>query len=266
MPYELAGDHGRQRGPQIPIVQTFNEADWRRLSINGNIGRTESVRFDADNPIETLPILEIRADDQAAREMTLTLQKFEPGPQLVAGNLEQFGQPYFARVEWGAGGFNNQAEVDFINGMTLRVNASYLRVVAHKDVVGAHGVGEQRLGAFVTPGHGRGGLAPQKSMAWSAAANSESARIPIPNFAYQFYLLAHRTGVAVPHAAPTGEVFVRRGNGNIEAKYDFDVGPVSNTAQVQLAMKIPNCGRFVSIFNEDAANAWSGWFVFDLAL
>ena len=65
--------------------------------------------------------------------------------------------PAIARIEWGIGGLQSVAEVDFSNGVVINLTASFVRITGWIDLQGrAYVVGAAIvLGAFVGPGYPR---------------------------------------------------------------------------------------------------------------
>lgn len=258
-----------------PVI-TVSEASWKKLCLLGNIGRTFEIRFDPDEDPVTLPILEFRSDDDTVRELTVTLQKFEPfwpGPSAASPAFE--GQAYFARIEWGIGGFNNQADVDFVTGATLNLSASFVRIIAMPVLkYPAATAGIQKFGAFVSPGHRRGGRAPQSTVYLSSVtpvfgdsivvAGATSFAYAIPNYAYQGFLCVGRHPIGFAAVPPVGEVrFLDHGEFRI-ADYVFGAAG-DNFARVTEPMRFPNNTRLVRFVNNTAVDLRTA-IVFDLDL
>lgn len=108
------------------------------LDGRGNVGRSETtVSPDALTPAPTVTLVDLNAEDAASRMVTAYLGS----PQIENFNVEkpvEFGLlagiiPAIAIVEWGSGGHQHSAEVDFGVGCALSLACSYLRVKGRLD-------------------------------------------------------------------------------------------------------------------------------------
>lgn len=159
------------------------------LDAGFNNGRSVTVTATGLNTeVNTTPLAELKGDDEVARSVALTLQT-ETIKAIAISDI-------FAKVEWGSGGFQSQAEVDILRGAVLNLNCSWLRVTAALegqigDVV--------KFGAFAAYGNRAAGANPNQrtihrdiggvSLPTLAPATA-SGQIRIPDFANKVQLAA----------------------------------------------------------------------------
>lgn len=218
---------------------------WGRLCRGGALGKKASLVYDADATVPhlSLPILQLNGDDADAQQVVVTLstpgvvaQPFtsllrfnaqnlsgsQDNAQVTTGNFPGDGAPISwppieAVIEWGVGGHSSKAVVDFVNGATVGLTASWLRVSAvvtnDPGVSGTRGVYE--IAAFVGPGYARGGAQRTKYMD-SVNAGAESARFPVPSFAKRAYVVGRVEGATPPVTAATLRLWQSpSGTGNV---------------------------------------------------
>ena len=160
---------------------------WERLSQGQALGKriviaVPNLPFGAQRP-GTVDMLQIKGEDRDACQIAITLIPpkarvqpefpggvFPPDVQTVAGTRSPasmfasppaggvyFAPPAVALIQWGIGGVQSEAEVDFSNGAVVNVTASFVRVGAFIDLPAESfpvGVAVE-LGAFVGPGYPR---------------------------------------------------------------------------------------------------------------
>lgn len=187
---------------------------WGRLSRGGALGKTANLRFVGTTEGEqaaVVPILEIQGDDADAQQVLVTLIGPRVVPQAISSvinplnatgeqdNAEIQSRPTFpgelapiewppieAIIEWGVGGTSAVAEIDFLNGQTVSLICSFLRIRAAvvagavPDISGTSAV--YTLSAFVGPGFGRTN-AHKTVYVGSVAAGAESSVFAVPPFA-----------------------------------------------------------------------------------
>lgn len=109
----------------------------------------------------------------------------------------------FASIEWGCGGASNVAEVDFNNGVTVDLTASFVRVKAAFDVFPSAEYGDPsfvhpyRLSAFIGPGYPRGSYPATRTLIGDVLNDgAESAAYAIPRFSRRAFVFAP-TGLGV---------------------------------------------------------------------
>lgn len=199
---------------------------WGRLCRGGALGKKAQLVYDAADPAaqrSQTSILQVAGDDADAQQVVVTLsspgvvalpfsQLLRSAPGNLSGSQDNLqvttanfpGEsapiawpPLEAIIEWGVGGHNSRASVDFVNGATVGLVASWLRVsaavVGDAGVVGTSAVYE--LAAFVGPGYARGGA--QRTVYMDAiAAGAEGPRVPVPRFARTAYVVGRVEGAA----------------------------------------------------------------------
>lgn len=171
--------------------------------------------------------------------------------------------PLEAKVEWGVHGAASQAIVDYINGVTFSVVASYLRVTALTtqtlDNNGVDGTSAAYyLASFVGPGWARGN-AQRTIYVGDVTDQSESARYPIPAFARRAWMFGNDQSSNPPLlTAGTLRLWQSPQGATCVANY-FQNGnqPVS--------FEIPNAAQYFSVVNGSGAVIRPG-VVFELAL
>jgi len=193
-----------------------------RLAFGGALGQRSILRYDAtksgdqSSPVD---ILTIQGDDLDALQLNVTLGAPQVVPvafadlsavadqdvRMTQDNFEVKGSgnfpgtvhpiewpPFEAIIEWGVGGANFRAFCDFVNGQTVNLTASWLRVygaVAIQEGAGISGTSAAyALSAFVGPGWTRSNA--QKTVyAGSIDAATEGNPFPVPPFAKKAYLI-----------------------------------------------------------------------------
>lgn len=189
---------------------------WGRLSRNGALGKKINLVYRAaqeGEQVSRVPILEIQGDDADAQQVVVTLNSPRVIPtalsELLLRNVqnrsgEQDNEeiqsratfpgevgpiewpPLEALIEWGVGGAQAQASLDFINGQTVSLVCSFLRIsaaaVAGADIgiIGTSAI--YTLSAFVGPGYGRTN-AHKTTYVGNLTTGTESAVFAIPPFA-----------------------------------------------------------------------------------
>lgn len=171
---------------------------------------------DASIPVN---ILELVAPDRNALDLCITLRNpqnvgLDGGnlpPEQAQGNIQQLtgetdsdtadfginvsgpsgiGCPHnpVAFIEWGIGGVQANAEVDFVNGTTINVRASFLRVSAFLEIFDTNFSWLTALSAFVGPQIGANNVAQRTftlpQTLTPLAADTMSG--PVPRFAREF--------------------------------------------------------------------------------
>lgn len=232
-------------------VKTHKETIWESLAAGGNIGRTVEVEsgggMSALPPVT--PILSIQTHDSAAQTLTVELQRFEnipfaspqkPGiPELLTALP---GATFFARIQWGVGGFVKTAFVDFGAGKVFNLNASFVRIDAIP-IPESTVAGTIRLGASISPGNHGGGGGPQLTMfPGSVPDGTISGKLPIPPFAYRLYMLSN-------NAQQVSRVSFWDRNLVLISEIDTDNLSQSNRYKADDGMIIPNNARAFSVEN-----------------
>lgn len=149
-------------------------------------------------PLQTL--IDLSANPDQAEMLTVALfLEFTPPPN--DSNPERGRIRYVssldaldagvAVIQWGTGGVQQEAEVDFLDGMTFALCASYLRVSAGREYL-TNAVGsEMTLGASAGYGAVAGAnIRPQRTRYVNVAIATMSIRtVPVPPYARSFKVM-----------------------------------------------------------------------------
>lgn len=229
---------------------------------SNNLGRSETVVSpDAATPAPTVTLINASASDRSSRCVVVTLDT----PELENRDLASFdvvgARPFaIAIVEWGSGGHQNIAEIDYARGAQFTVEASALRVKARLDPLVNGGISTIPIKVAATLGYGtrpgplRGPARTIPATPVPVLAGTTSNFATIPRYARSGTLLV--TPLAIP--AETYRVDIRDFTGALIAQF---VG----TANDLWRIPVPN-GAFVwSVFNGGAAPA-TFRMMWDLAL
>lgn len=200
------------RGEARPGMSPFG-----RLAKGQPLGKSSILPYDASlDRIQpaAVPILQVEGDDLDASQLCITLAppRVIPLPFIEVSELDiqnQTGEqdnseitadnfpgdiapiqwpPLEAVIEWGIRGASSRAIVDYVNGVTVNVIASYLRVYA--TVTQSEASGEitgtsalYYLTAFVGPGWTKTGTAKRTIYIGTIAQNAASLVFDVPRFA-----------------------------------------------------------------------------------
>lgn len=220
-----------------------------------NNGRSATVTATGVNTeVSTTPLVELKGDDEVARAIALTLQT-ETISAIAISDI-------FAKIEWGSGGFQSQAEVDLLRGIVLNINCSWLRVTAALegqvgDVV--------KFGAFAAYGNrAAGAYNNQRTISRDVDGNSlanlapatAGPQIRIPNFANVVQLAA-----ATPIGATDNSSYSLRftdGAGGVFHEAWFIRGAASNSGY-KSSIPIPwaSAVTHMQIINREAGGGQS---------
>lgn len=165
---------------------------------SGAQGRTKNVgRDEVVAPGQNRTLVEILGDDSCALLLTGTLDGPRPdGPAFGALQVPRAT----AIIEWGNGGLQSQAEIDFIRGCTFSVGCSFLRIIGHngEDAADADS-GDERLGAFVSylPRVGTPAFSPQLTIRTGPLVALASTTIAVPSFATDLWVYAVPVSVSL---------------------------------------------------------------------
>ena len=219
-----------RRGEDRPALSA-----WGRLAQGGALGKKVNVAFDqATGGIQSSPVtvLNVQGDDADAQQVVVTLARPRVVPQAFAPDLlvdvqglsgSQDNQeiqsrptfpgtgtpilwpPFVGIVQWGTGGTFDAVEVDMLNGASVSVVASFIRVLAAVDVRG--GVtgtsAVYTLAAFVGPGLTTRPGAQRTVYVGVVAAATESAVTAVPPFARYATVVADDPAAAPATTAAT---------------------------------------------------------------
>lgn len=194
-----------------------------RLSNGKTVGKRAPILISNvkdDTALSPTNLLEVSGPDDAAMPMVLTLSppKFlkeasisgfpNINPQSVNGfqwvDASSAAFPVVdtaALIEWGTGGVNHSAEVDFGTGAMINLHASYVRVRAKATQIGggANTGAVYELGAFLSPGEGKSyhpATLTRNFPAGLAIAANTGAMV-IPNFARSISMVCQTTSLQI---------------------------------------------------------------------
>jgi hypothetical protein len=224
--------HGYQQRPgeDRPALSA-----WARLARGGALGKSANLIFNAGRvgpQPSPVSILQIEGDDADAQQLVVTLgqpmvvpEAFTTGLEFNLQNLTTTKDnrqiqdqvnfpglltriqwpPAVAVIEWGVGGSSNAAEVDFVNGATVAVVATYLRIKGAFDERLGSGVSgtsaAYTLFAQVGPGLART-RAQRTIYAGRIPSLTEGAVFSVPKFAKRAYVVGCDEAAA-PNTAMT---------------------------------------------------------------
>lgn len=133
------------RGPQYSMPPSSSSgANKSDLLDSGNAGRSVEIAVDptsattpaslaavpiaVGSPIGKASLLNLSGDDSSSRVVSVTLVDATPLVPSPVAPAPAFANRATALVEWGVGGVQDNALVDFINGTTFSIEGSFLRV------------------------------------------------------------------------------------------------------------------------------------------
>lgn len=169
--------------------------DARALLDRGNVGRSEPV---AGFPAAPVTLINVEGADDKGAMVTVYLDPpiLENRDEGTIDTIPLAVPVGVAIVQWGNGGFQHEAEVDFARGCAFSLACSYLRVIARVDGTSV----TIRLGATVAYGTRPGPLrGPSRTIPFTPdpiPVGGASDRALIPPFARSGTVLV--TPVAVP--------------------------------------------------------------------
>lgn len=288
--------------PMRPGEQLPARPGWPRLARAGGIGKSGVLIYNAsDDGLQNAPVPLISIGDQRGanaptdedaspiivtlappRVIPIAYADLTPNGQNQsgeynnigmrdAGNFPGTGGPIVwplleAIIEWGTGGIASEARVDFSNGLTVNLSASWLRVhaaavpSARSGVVGTSAA--YWLAAFVSPGWTQPGRAQKTVCVGALDVNEESGVFSVPRFAKRAYLVAADAG-ATPQVTVGTLRFWRSPDGQVGGNCagNFFV----SGAQPQ-AFEIPNAGLYFSVLSGTPGTDVPFSVIFDLAI
>lgn len=264
-----------------------------RLAKQCALGKSTVLRYLASlsDEVQTADndILRIEGDDLDACQLIVTLDRprvqsvafddiniaYGSNPTAADSNFDITGNfpgtaapivfpPFVALVKWGVRGWQNEAVVDFDNGVAFSVCASYLDVlpmVTQGDDVGVAGTSAvYQLAGSVGPGWTKGN-AKRTVFMGAVTANTESSVFPVPAYAARIVPVG-QINTLVP-AIPAG--FIRfwqspngQASGTCVATYYF-------SGNQPVSFDVPAGGMYYSIYNQAGVNM-NVAAVFELAL
>lgn len=171
--------------------------------------------------------------------------------------------PLEAIVEWGTGGTSARAVIDYVNGVTFSVVASFLRVFAivtqSSALIGGTSAAYV-LSAFAGPGFSRS-TAQRSVHLGTVVSGVESGVFAIPRFARRAYLVGGTNGTP----PVTTAAFVRFWQSQDGEPGGNNVGDIFVSGNQPQAFDIPSGAMYFSVFSESGSNQQVA-VIFELAL
>jgi hypothetical protein len=262
-----------------------------RLAMGQNLGVSSTLIYDhrvPDVQMAKTDMIVIEGDDLDASQLSLVLHPPRVVPLPFVSVLNALDQnnltgeqtnreitacnfpgtcepirwpPLEASVEFGVGGVNTKVIVDYLNGVTLSVIASYLRVKALVTQSNCHDIfgtsALYRLAAHVGPGFAES-HAQRTIFVGEVKDHHDSCVLDVPEFAKIAVLIGCRHG----HKTPTLTIgwirFWQDPNG-CHCVGDFFV------SDHQDRVEVPNAAQYFSVFNE-SGHKMKMSVIFELAL
>lgn len=264
-------------GEDRPALSAF-----ARFSRGGALGKKAVIPFNAGGDRKQrspVPILQCEGDDADAQQLTITLspplvvpQPFEEtlaraNAQNVTGEQNNFqvqSRPVFpgllvpiqwppieAIIEWGVGGTSNKVAVDFVNGSTVNVVASWIRVfgaiISGEDIDITGTSAAYVLSAFIGPGWPRPGTAQKTSYVGSVDSLAESDVFAVPLFAKSATVVGCDPAVAPGISVTVATLrFWQSPDGVVSGN---NVGNFVISGNQPLPFDIPNGAAYASVVN-----------------
>ena len=266
---------------------------WARLCEGQAIGKKSVLLYSGGDEVRQrapVPMLQIDGDDADATQMVITLapptviplpfvdvsgafaNQNVTGEQSnlqirTRGNFPGTGAPIQwppleAIIEWGTGGTSARASVDFVNGLTLNISASFVRVFAaiassaRSSVIGTSAA--YVLAAFASPGFASADQAQRTIYVGDVDETDESEVFSIPRFAKRAYLIGCDDG-----ATPVLTVGTLRWWQSPDGTNN--VGNLFVTGNQPQAFDVPNAAQYFSVISGMSGTHLFA-VVFDLAL
>lgn len=264
-----------RRGEDRPGLST-----WGRLAKGGSLGKSSVLVYDGTNnadQVAAVQVLQLEGDDLDALQLCITLLPPRVFPisfadlpndpqnlttsadnnEVPASDFPGTGAPinwppFEAVVEWGVGGCRARAFVDYLDGVSFNVIASFVRVYAAITQGPAGGLSNTsaayQLAAFVGPGWARTGTA-QKTIYLGTILNAgASPVIAVPPFARRVTVIGCDT--TTPPNLTAGTIrFSQSPDGN------QNVGNFFFNGNQPLSFPVPNGGQYFFVENTIGVSA-----------
>lgn len=264
---------------------------WGRLCAGGAMGKTTLVPYSAlatKTQPSAFPMLQLQGDDMDATQLVITLappqvialapadvpENIQSAPsggqgndEVTLGNFPGSGAPIQwppleAVVQWGVGGSSTQAVLDYVNGVTFSVTASWVRVLAqisqnhvNGDISGTPA--QYVVGAFVGPGVTFSPNAQRTVYVDSIANNASSLVFEVPRFARRALVVGCDPAAAATTAATLS--FWQSPNAT------HNVGNFFQSGNQPGPFLIPNAAQYFTVTNTSGTDMLMS-VVFELAL
>lgn len=286
---------GRGIPPRIQDRERDLDAGWPRLARGGQaLGKTSNFRYEAladglqmgvecarvegsdldasqicvtlGTPAISLFTLD-QLDEQALSGFGLqdvqgfsTVDEIDPDQVYPGSGSPPSWPPFTAKILWGTGGMQHVAYVDWVQGSTINLTASFASVTPVVMPDGAHQAGQSgiyRLGANIGPGWAPG-VARRSVFIGEILDATQSFVFPVPPFARKVSFASWND--ASPPIIGSGTVrFWQR------STPAHGVGDLSfNTSQNQ-SLDVPNAASYFTVLNQ-SGNALRFAAIFELAI
>ena len=165
--------------------------------------------------------------------------------------------PITAIIEWGLGGTSHVAYVDFVQGATINVTASWVRVhaaVAPDAQYAAGSSGYYELAANVGPGWPKPGIAQRTVFMPAIAPSAESGVFATPPFAHAAIVLSRdpeAVGTGIPELTAA---YLRFWQGPTGVAVGGNVGNYYQSGNQPIDFPVPNAGAYFSVQSQLAAS------------
>ena len=257
-----------RRGEDRPML-----SPWGRFSKQGMPGKSSIIVYNGGNNADQfagVQVLEIQGDDADACQCCITLlpprvipiafADLQTNPQDLTTSADNnevpatdfpgtalpiAWPPFEAVVEWGVGGTRARAFVDYLNGTTFNVIASFVRVYAAVTQGPSAGLANTsaayQLSAFVGPGWTKTGTAQRTVFCGEIASSASGPVVTVPPFARRVTI----AGATLPSNITAAYIeFSQSPDGTNPVGGFFINGNQPNT------FPVPNGGMYFSIFNQ----------------
>jgi hypothetical protein len=231
----------------------------------------EGDDLDAQQLVLTLHpprVIPLSVNEVAARLDQQNLTGEQTNAEISAGNFPGTASPIAwppleALIEFGVGGTSTKVIVDYTNGVTVSVQASYLRahaIVSQSQRSG--GISGTRaayyLAAHVGPGFAEA-HAQRTIFLGEVDDQAESALFDVPRFAKVAHLIGRRANPALPPAIVAG--WLRFWQSPDSTNGVADLFAADHEARIE----VPNAGQYFTVLNQ-SGHKMKIAVVFELAL
>ena len=265
-----------------------------RLAVGQPLGKSSILYYNAENANvqpAAVPVLQVEGDDLDACQLVITLvpprvipQPFsEVGLDAINGQQNLTGEqgnfdvttsdfpgtgspiawpPLELALEWGVRGASSTAVIDYVNGTTVSLIASFVRAqglisqsAVNNGISGTSGA--YYLAAFVGPGY-KMGKAQRTIYVGTIASTDESDLFPVPKFARRAFVIGNDAGSPPTLSAGYLRYWQSPDGTN-------NVGNVFYNGNQPIGFDVPNAAMYFSVYNQSGASQKLA-VIFELAL
>lgn len=175
------GDWWQNRPGTAPGTAPGMMAGFKPLITSQRAIGATSVGLPADDTLR--PLIDLVGDDELASMMTITFDVIPPpADTFTGGDVRRLR----ARIQWGTGGAQHEADVDVRKGTMVTVPASFLRVAVANEGTQLASVRVRASVGYFPKGNG---LSPTRTRYIGAISGGSTADHVIPAFARNVTLL-----------------------------------------------------------------------------